>query len=600
MAKRFLPTNAEEMRLKGWDELDVLLITGDAYVDHPSFGIPLLGRWLERLGLRVGIIPRPRWDNTDDIKRMGRPRLFIGVSSGIVDSMLNNYTANKKRRSDDMYGENGAGGQRPDRATAVYANLAREAFPDAVIVAGGVEASLRRLAHYDYWQNKVRPSFLLDADVDLLATGMGEQICTTLAKELGDAASYGPVSRDDGRTQKALDKLRRLPGTAYLTTKDAARAREPRLTLPPFEEVRDNKKVFAKTAWFIEREASPFNGKTLVQHHGSKAVVVNPPPPPMTEEEFDSVYTLPFTKEPHPMYKGRIPAGEMIKFSITSTRGCFGGCSFCAITLHQGRVVQSRSEKSILDEIARLKEVRGYTGQITDIGGPTANMYALGCKSREIHSVCRKFSCVFPSVCPHLRADHSRQIALLEKARKQPGVKKITIGSGVRYDLALADKKSGKKYLHDLITHHVGGHLKVAPEHLDEDVLRLMKKPTMESFEAFLDIFKEVSRRAGKEQYVVPYFISGFPGCTNEKMEKVHDYLRAKKWNLQQVQAFLPTPMTLATAMYWTGLDPATREPVYVPKGNEDRRIQQALLQPRKERSNVFLRKYQQKHKKRG
>jgi len=593
-AARFLPTSREEMDWRGWDSLDVLFVSGDAYVDHPSFGVPLLARWLERLGLKVGIIPQPAWDSPADVGRMGRPRLFVGVSSGIVDSMINNYTANKKKRSDDMYSEGGKGGRRPDYACTVYTRLIRQAFPDAVIVAGGVEASLRRLAHYDYWQNRVRPSILAEIDVDLLVFGMGEQICTGLARELGGASSEtgGPVSRDHPAAKAALERLKMTRGVAHVTTKEKAREIEPRLTLPPFEEVRGNKRTFAKTAWFIEREASPFNGKTLVQHHGSRAVVVNPPQEPMTEEEFDSIYALPFTKEAHPRHAGKIPAAEMIKFSITATRGCFGGCSFCAITLHQGRVVQSRSEASLLREIGALKTLRGYTGQVTDVGGPTANMYKLGCGNPDVHRVCRKFSCLSPEVCRHLNVDHAPLVKLLKNARNVPGVKKISTGSGVRYDLALADAKSGQRYLRDLITHHVGGHLKVAPEHLDDDVLKLMKKPGIKSFEEFLSIFERVSREAGKEQYVVPYFISGFPGCTHEMMEKVHAYLKEKRWNLQQVQAFIPTPMTLATAMYWTGLNPATREPIYVPKGEKDRRIQQALLQPGKERNRAAFMQY--------
>ncbi|MBI3582078.1 MAG: YgiQ family radical SAM protein [Nitrospinae bacterium] len=593
-AARFLPTSREEMDWRGWDSLDVLFVSGDAYVDHPSFGVPLLARWLERLGLRVGIIPQPVWDSPVDVGRMGRPRLFVGVSSGIVDSMINNYTANKKKRSDDMYSEGGKGGRRPDYACTVYTRLVRQAFPDAVIVAGGVEASLRRLAHYDYWQNRVRPSILTEIDADLLVFGMGEQICTSLARELGGASSEmgGPVSRDHPAAQAALERLKMTRGVAHVATKERAREIEPRLTLPPFEEVRGNKRTFAKTAWFIEREASPFNGKTLVQHHGSRAVVVNPPSEPMTEEEFDSIYTLPFTKEAHPRHAGKIPAAEMIKFSITATRGCFGGCSFCAITLHQGRVVQSRSEASVIREVGALKNLRGYTGQVTDIGGPTANMYKLGCAKPDVHRVCRKFSCLSPDVCHHLNVNHAPLTKLLKNARNVPGVKKISTGSGVRYDLALADVKSGQRYLRELITHHVGGHLKVAPEHLDDDVLKLMKKPGFNSFEEFLSIFDRVSKEAGKEQYVVPYFISGFPGCTNDKMERVHSYLKEKRWNLQQVQAFIPTPMTLATAMYWTGLNPATREPIYVPKGEKDRRIQQALLQPKKEGNRAAFMQY--------
>ncbi|MBI5177886.1 MAG: YgiQ family radical SAM protein [Nitrospinae bacterium] len=593
-AMRFLPVTRREMEWRGWDALDVLLISGDAYVDHPSFGVPLLGRWLEKLGYRVGIIPQPRWDNTDDIARMGTPRLFVGVSSGTVDSMINNYTANRRKRSDDQYSEGGQGGKRPDYAATVYTQLARKAFPESVIIAGGVEASLRRLAHYDYWQNKVRPSFLLTADADLLAFGMGEKSVSAIAQELDTAAKVanGPALRTHEATQRALENLRSQRGLAYLTTKAHARELEPRLTLPAFEEVRGDKAKFAKTAFFIEQEASPYNGKLLVQYHGSKAVVVNPPPLPLATAEFDAIYELPFTKEPHPMYRQKIPAAEMIKFSITATRGCFGGCTFCAITLHQGRVLQSRSEHSILNEINRLKDVPGYTGQITDVGGPTANMYGMRCESHAVQSVCRKFSCVHPKVCPHLVHDHALQVRLLEKARHLPGVKKIGLGSGVRYDIALADERSGRKYLRDLIAHHVGGHLKVAPEHTDPEVLRLMKKPPIESFEEFLEIFERTSREVKKEQYVVPYFISGFPGSTHEKMVQVQEYLKSRRWNLQQVQAFIPTPMTLATAMYWTGLDPATREPLFVAKGAMDRKIQQALLQPHREKSREVLHKF--------
>ena len=605
--RRFLPTNRREMEWKGWDELDVLLVNGDAYVDHPTFGIPCLGRWLEKLGLRVGILSQPRWKNEadaiEDFRRMGRPRLFVGVSSGTVDSMINNYTANKKTRSDDMYSEGGVGGKRPDYASIVYSELARKAFPETPVVVGGVEASLRRLAHYDYWQNRIRPSILTEIAADFLVFGMGERTVKTIVDELKtaeQAVGGQPLSRSEPAVQAALDAIRTQRGIAFLASKEHARSLEGRLTIPSFEEVRDDKKKFAKAAYFIEYEASPYNGRRLIQYHGSKAAVINPPALPLSTEEMDSIYEMPFTKEQHPMYKARIPAADMIRFSVNSTRGCFGGCSFCAITLHQGRIVQSRSEESLLKEVEGLNQVPGFKGIVSDIGGPTANMYQLRCRSKEIQSKCRKLSCVHPRVCPQLHTDHTPSVELLRKARKIPGIRKIHVASGLRYDLSIADKKAGQEYMRELISHHVGGHLKVAPEHLDEEVLHLMKKPGLRNFDEFVSYFDQVSKEAGKEQYVVPYFISGFPGTTHEKMEKIHGYLQEKGWNLQQVQAFIPTPMTLATAMYWTGMDPMTKTPLFVAKEWKDRKIQQALLQPHKPEHRAILHQYRDEQKKRG
>ncbi len=595
VCKRFLPTTRQEMQWKGWDELDVLLINGDAYVDHPTFGIPCLARWLEKLGLRVGIVSQPQWKILDDFKRMGRPRLFIGVSSGTVDSMINNYTANKKRRTDDMYSEGGRGGRRPDYASIVYSDCARRAFPDTPVIVGGVEASLRRLAHYDYWQNTIRPSILTELASDFLVFGMGERQTRMLVEEFQKAqAAMGgaPLDRNHPAVQEAMNTIKAQRGIAYVSTKDHARNLDTRLTLPSFEEVRDDKKKFAKASYFIEYEASPYNGKRLVQYHGSKAVVVNPPSMPLSTEELDSVYEMPFTKEQHPSYKERIPAADMIRFSVNSTRGCFGGCSFCAITLHQGRIVQSRSEESLLKEVEDLNQVPGFKGHVSDIGGPTANMYKLRCKSTEVQSKCRKLSCVHPKVCPHLHKDHTPQVEMLRKARKLPGIKSIRISSGLRYDLSISDEKAGQEYMKELITHHVGGQLKVAPEHLDPEVLHLMKKPGLQNFDQFVSYFEKVSEEAGKEQYLVPYFISGFPGTTHEQMKKVYEYMKDRGWNLQQVQAFIPTPMTLATAMYWTGIDPMTKKPLFVAKDWKDRKIQQALLQPHKPEHKKVLMEY--------
>lgn len=611
---KFLPTTREEMQWRGWDELDVLLINGDAYVDHPTFGIPALARWFERCGLRVGIISQPRWDSTEDILRMGRPRLFVGVSAGTVDSMINNYTANKKTRSDDMYSEGGvayrtdANGKvtnkriRPDYATIVYAKLAREAFPKTPVIAGGVEISLRRLAHFDYWQNKVRPSMLVECDADLIVFGMGERTAMRIAEDFKAVAekTLQPVELGQADAQAAIERLKSERGIAFVASKDEAKLIQPRLKIPSFEEVRDDKRKFAKAAYFIEYEASPYNGRRLMQDHGAKTVVINPPALPLSEQEMDSIYEMPFSKEQHPVYKQRIPAADMIRFSVASTRGCFGGCSFCAITLHQGRIVQSRSEKSILNEVEKMRDVAGFKGEVSDIGGPTANMYKLRCKSTEIQSKCRKLSCVHPRVCPHLHTDHTPQVAMLEKARKIPGIKKIRISSGLRYDIALADKKSGQKYLKDLIQNHVGGHLKVAPEHLNPEVLHLMKKPGLQDFDSFAQLFEKYSNEAGKEQYLVPYFISGFPGTTHEQMEQVYDYMRDKGWRLQQVQAFIPTPMTLATAMYWTGIDPMSKTELFIPKEWRDRKIQQALLQPHKPEHREILREYRSWQRRQG
>jgi uncharacterized radical SAM protein YgiQ len=588
--KEFLPTTRAAMKARGWSTLDILLVSGDAYIDHPAFGIPLLARFLESKGFRVGIIAQPQLNSTD-FARMGTPRLFVGISSGTVDSMLNNYTANKKPRSDDMYAEGGKAGRRPDYASIVYTKLAREAFPDTPIFAGGVEVSLRRLAHYDYWQNRVRPSILLDLACDAIAFGMGEHSISFIATALKEAAQAqnGIVSLKHDSTKEALTKIHAQRGIAYITSKEEARALENRLTIPTFEEVKEDKKKFAKAAFFIEQEANPHNGRKIVQYHGPRAVVVNEASIPLSTAEYDALYELPFTKYAHPVYTQKIPAEEMIKLSLAVNRGCYGGCSFCAITLHQGRIVQCRSEENILRELRELKKLPEFTGHVSDLGGPSANMWRIGCKSEFIQSKCRKLSCLFPKVCPHLQNNHAQQIQLLRKARNIPGIKSIRIASGIRYDMALADEASGRSYLREVVENHVGGQLKVAPEHMDTDVLNLMRKPSGKLFDEFLKLFTRYSNDCGKEQYVIPYFISGFPGCTHHKMETVNTYLTAKRWNVQQVQAFIPTPMTLATAMYHSGIDPISKEPVFVAKDWKDRKIQQALLQPQRQHHKKIL-----------
>ncbi|MCM2276626.1 MAG: YgiQ family radical SAM protein [Oligoflexia bacterium] len=630
---KFVPTTRAEMEARGWKGLDILLISGDAYVDHPSFGIPLLARLLIREGYRVGIIAQPVYpgftgprgqakgsraaaneaEALADFRRMGAPRLFVGVSAGVVDSMINNYTANKKPRSDDMYSPGGAGGYRPDYASIVYSKLARKAFAGVPVIAGGVEASLRRLAHYDYWQNRVRPSILVELDCDLAVFGMGERQALRIAGDLKRAREEAPGQQGTlSWAEAALKRLRNERGIAYVSDKEAARVLPHRLTLPSFEEVRDDKKKFARAAYHIELESNPYNAKTLVQHHGNKAVVINPPPLPLTTPELDSLYELPFSKEAHFSYQekaerdygrdraaaaqaAKIPAAEMIRFSLAVNRGCFGGCSFCAITLHQGRVVQSRSESSVLKELRGLGEVPGFTGVVSDLGGPTANMYMLRCKSESVQSMCRKLSCVAPRICPHLVTDHAPQTRLLRQARETRGIRKVFIASGLRYDLALQDKE----YLREVLTHHVGGHLKVAPEHTDPEILALMKKPPFELFCEFREEFEKISREAGKEQYLVPYFISSFPGTTDEKMEQVFDWLQDEGWRLQQVQGFIPTPMTLATAMFWSGFDPASRRPLHVAKDLRARKVHQALLQPQRPENRQLVSEYRARKRRR-
>ncbi len=662
--KRFVPMTREEMNARGWKELDILFLSGDAYVDHPSFGIPLLARILIDNGYRVGIIAQPVFpgfsgpkigrgkrspasekEALESIMALGAPRLFLGIGAGVVDSMINNYTANKKVRSDDMYSPGGSGGYRPDYSSVVYSKLARKAFPGCPVIVGGVEVSLRRLAHYDFWQNRIRPSIMMDLDADLLVFGMGERQVLRLAGDLarvvseaadetgssesgaiGDEKSVakgvtkaatdgvakivtdGVAKVVNDRRISALSRMKNERGVAYKAERSAVHEIPHRLVLPSFEEVRDDKKKFAKVAYLSELEANPYNAKTLVQAHGKYAVVINPPTMPLTTPELDSFYELPFTKEAHFIYEARarelypdqpaeaavaakIPAAEMIRFSLAVNRGCFGGCSFCAITLHQGRVVQSRSERSILNELKELPKVKGFTGVVSDLGGPTANMYTLRCKSEAVQSKCRKLSCVAPGICPHLVTDHSKQTALLRKARATEGIKKVIIASGLRYDLALRDKE----YLREVITHHVGGHLKVAPEHTDPEILRLMKKPGFDVFCEFRDEFEKMSEDAGKEQYLVPYFISSFPGTTEDKMEEVYHWLEDEGWKLQQVQGFIPTPMTLATAMYWSGIDPASKKPLYVAKDYEARKLHQALLQPHKPEHRDILRKFRSK-----
>jgi uncharacterized radical SAM protein YgiQ len=564
----------EEVAARGWDGLDVLLVTGDAYVDHPSFGAAVIGRVLEARGFRVGIVAQPDWRSTRDLLRLGRPRLFVGITSGAMDSMVNHYTAHKRRRSDDAYTPGGAAGSRPDRAATVYARLAREAFgPTMPVVIGGIEASLRRIAHYDYWEDRVLPSILLPSGADLLVYGQGEKPVVEIARRL--AAGEDVCGLVD------------VPGTALAVPDLSLAALEDRrrqvLELPAYEEVVLDRRAFARFSRLYHLEHNEANARVMVQRHGrgerARFVVVNEPMPPPTTGELDHIVELPYQREAHPSYRGaHVPALEQIRWSVQIVRGCAAGCSFCCITEHQGREVVSRSEASVLREIAVLTRQERFRGTITDVGGATANMWRMGCTSEQAHAACRRLSCVHPTLCRFFEVDHGPLVELYARAKRVEGVKHLFVGSGVRYDLAQADRKNGDRYLEVLVQEHVSGQLKVAPEHVCPSVLRAMKKPPVESFERLRRDFARYSEEAGKEQYLVPYFISSHPGSTLEEAVQLMEYLQRNRWKPQQVQDFMPTPMTLASDMFWTGLHPMTGEPIPVVRDLEEKRMQKALL----------------------
>ncbi len=569
----FLPMYPEEVAARGWDGLDVLLVTGDAYVDHPAFGAAVIGRVLEAQGLKVGIIAQPDWRSIRDVARLGRPRLFVGVTAGAMDSMVNHYTAHKRRRSDDAYTPGGAAGRRPDRAVVAYAKLIREAFgPATPIVLGGIEASLRRLAHYDYWEDRILPSVLVQSGADLLVYGQGEKPIVEIARRL----SMG----------EDVCGLVDVPGTAVAVSDRALAGLEGRprgvVELPSFEEVEKDKPRYAEFARLYRREQNAENARVLVQRHGRAGgtlVVVNEPMAPPTTEELDRVAELPFLREAHPSYAGaHIAALEQIRWSIQIVRGCAAGCAFCCITEHQGRDVSSRSEASILRELAAMAAQEKFRGTVTDLGGPTANMWQMGCTDAEAHARCHRLSCIHPAVCRHFAHDHGPLVALYARAKAVKGVKHLFVGSGVRYDLAQADEENGERYLEALVTSHVSGQLKVAPEHVCAPVLAVMRKPGLESFERFRKDFARLTKKAGKEQYLVPYFISSHPGSTLEQAVQLMEYLQANRWKPQQVQDFMPTPMTLASDMHWTGIDPITGKAVAVVDDMEEKRMQKALI----------------------
>jgi len=572
----YLPTTLDQARGRGWEALDIVLVNGDAHVDHPTFGVPLIGRLLASRGFRVGIISQPDWSAASgprDFSACGRPRLFFGVSSGNMDSMVNHYTAARRRRSSDAYTPGAAAGRRPDYATAVYTRRLKEFFPDVPVILGGVEASLRRLAHYDYWSDRVRRSILLDCPADLLVYGMAEGPIVEIARRLASGEDICGLTDVRGTAVRFANEgaMQALAGP-----RDRAEVR-----LPSYEEICADKKVYAEFSRLYHLEHNPDNARVLVQPHGGQFVVVNVPSPPPTTEVLDAEYELPFTRLPHPMYgEAKIPAWEQIRFSVTILRGCAAGCSFCCITEHQGRDVVSRSEASVLREIESLKDVPGWTGVVSDIGGATANMWHMVCTDPEWHQVCRRASCLYPTVCEKFGTDHGPLIQLMKKARELPGVKRAFVASGVRYDLAFADEKNGEAYVRELVQNHVGGHLKIAPEHISPGVVRVMKKPGKEQFLRFMELFERFSAEAGKEQYLVPYFISGHPGCEMKDMVELSDFLDENGWRPQQVQDFTPTPMTLATDMFYSGFHPSTGKPVHIPRGADEKTVQRALLQP--------------------
>ncbi len=552
-----------EMDARGWDAVDIVFVTGDAYIDHYSFAMSLLGRILDHAGFRVAILSQPDWRSAEPWRRFGRPRLFFAISAGNMDSMINHYTANKKVRNDDAYSPGGKIGLRPDRATIPYCQRAREAFPGVPVIAGGVEASLRRLAHYDYWSDSVRPSVLLDSKADLVAYGMGEESIVEIAKRL-----------QAGKTPKDCRDIR---GVSYfLGASEAAPTGPDIVELPSFEKVKESKDEFLNMARLAHRETSPFNAKTLVQKHGARTVVVTPPQMPVTQDRMDFYYGLPYTRRAHPSYAGStIPAWEMIKDSVTIMRGCFGGCTFCSITAHQGRTIQSRSEDSVLKEISGLTLDPQFKGVISDIGGPTANMYQMRCTEPEVEKICKRQSCVHPVVCKFLGTDHGPLVKLMKKSRETPGVKKVFVASGIRMDLA----RLSPEYMRELTAHHVSGRMKVAPEHASPKVLELMKKPRHNTFEDFAAKFEEESKKAGKKQFLVPYFIASHPGSDLAAMIELAVFLKKNGYKPDQVQDFIPGPHDLATAMYYTGRNPETGLPMPIAKGMKDRRLQRALLQ---------------------
>ncbi|MFN1864281.1 YgiQ family radical SAM protein [Clostridioides difficile] len=570
MENKFLPISKQDMIDRGWEELDFVLVTGDAYVDHHSFGTAIISRVLESAGYKVGIIAQPDWRTTDDFMKLGKPRLAFLVNAGNMDSMVNHYSVSKKHREKDMYSPGGKMGYRPDRATIVYCNKIREAYSDVAIVIGGIEASLRRFAHYDYWSDKVRKSMLIDSGADLLVYGMSEKQIVEVANALNDG--YDPKY------------IRHIDGTCYISD-TLEEIYDKYILIPSYKEICEDKMKYVEAFKIQYDEQDPFRGNIIVQPHGSKYLVQNKPEKPLSREELDEVYGLPYQKTYHPVYEkfGGIPAIEEVKFSIVSSRGCFGSCSFCAITFHQGRAVQSRSEKSIIDEAIGITNLDDFKGYIHDVGGPTANFRRPACKKQITKGACKNRQCLSPSPCKNLDADHSEYLHLLRAVRKLPKIKKVFVRSGIRYDYVMEDKNN--KFLRELIEHHVSGQLKVAPEHISEEVLKYMQKPAGKTYDKFRQKFFAINEELGKKQYLIPYLMSSHPGSTLNSAIELAEYLRDTHYQPEQVQDFYPTPGTLSTTMFYTGIDPLTMKPVYVPKSKRDKAMQRALLQYRAPRN---------------
>ncbi|MDO8270990.1 MAG: YgiQ family radical SAM protein [Gammaproteobacteria bacterium] len=642
----YLPMSRAEMDALGWDSCDIILVTGDAYVDHPSFGMAVVGRMLEAQGFRVGIIAQPDWKSAHPFKVLGKPNLFFGVTAGNMDSMINGYTADLRIRTDDAYTPNGVAGKRPDRAVIVYSQRCREAYYDTPIVIGGIEASLRRIAQYDYWSDKVRKSVLIDSNADILLYGNAERALVEVAHQIAaghsiaemthirgtavllDAVPAGwteidstridwpskidtmpnPYEYKDPETQSCAtdgsadnDTATPSPETVSpvriipmpLHRKNDLDKDTTYIRLPSYNKVKNDPALYAHASRVLHQESNPHNARVLVQKHDTKEIWINQPPIPLETDEMDGVFDLPYQRRPHPSYgDAKIPAYDMIKTSVNIMRGCFGGCTFCSITEHEGRIIQSRSEESILREIELIRDqVPGFTGTISDLGGPTANMYRLNCKSENIQKNCRRLSCVYPTICQHLDTDHKHTTQLYRKARMIPGIKRVAIASGLRYDLAIRDPE----YVEELVTHHVGGYLKIAPEHSEENTLSKMMKPSIGSYDAFKEMFDRFSKKAGKVQYLIPYFIAAHPGTENEDMLNLGLWLKKNKFRPDQVQTFYPSPMALATAMYHSGKNPLKKvtyksERVSIVREIEQRRIQKAFLRYHDEKNWPLLR----------
>lgn len=567
----WLPTTKKEVDARGWDYIDVILFSGDAYVDHPSFGSAVIGRTLEARGLRVAIVPQPDWrGDFRDFKKLGAPRLFFGVSAGAMDSMVNHYTANKRLRSDDAYTPDRRPGMRPDYPSIVYTKILKELYPEVPVILGGIEASLRRLTHYDYWQDRLLPGILIDSPADLLIYGMGEK----------------PIAEIVHRLQQGIpmQEIKDVPQTVYLTSHPVEPFPDDVLLFSHEECLKDKLKQ-AKNFRHIEEESNKQHARRILQRYGTRTIVVNPPYPPLTEAEIDASFDLPYTRLPHPKYRGKvIPAFEMIKHSVNIHRGCFGGCAFCTISAHQGKFIASRSKASILKEVKAITEMPDFKGYLSDLGGPSANMYRMGGKDLSICAVCKKPSCISPSVCKNLNADHAPLLDLYREVDRMSGVKKSFIGSGVRYDLLLhryEDERlnqSARQYTEELITKHVSGRLKVAPEHTQDEVLRQMRKPSFRLFEQFKKLFDRINQKAGLNQQLIPYFISSHPGCTEMDMAELAVITKGLHFHLEQVQDFTPTPMTLATEMYYTGYHPYTLEKIYTARTKEQKLAQRQFF----------------------